>query len=156
MTDPKVSRLKTPEECESFIHNVKATHPDLVLQARRRAVELRAAAFGAKTEAEQDAIQAVYAAEAALTHKNGKKTRASRTWQSIERWGIIQAVERVVTRRKETEGYQILAELGMLDHSFEAVVLRHPSAFSAEAVESSKVRLAQCGDASLKKHPSSD
>ncbi len=147
MTDPKVSRLKTPEECETFILNVKATHPDLVLQARRRAVELKAAAFGAKSEAERDAIQAVYAAEAALTHKNGKKTRASRTWQSIERWGIIQAVERVVTRRKETEGYQVLADLGMLDHSFEAVVLRHPGAFSLEAVERSRARLAQQSDA---------
>lgn len=146
MTNPKVARLKTPEECETFIENVKATHPELVVEARRRAVELKAAAYGAGSEAEQDAIQAVYAAEAALTHKNGKKTRASRTWQSIQRWGVIKAVERVVTRRKETEGYQILAELGMLDHSFEAVVLRHPDAFSPEAVESSRSRLAG-GDA---------
>ena len=142
MTDPKVARLKTPEECETFIQNVKATHPELVAEARRRAVELKAAAYGAKSAAERDAIQAVYAAEAALTHKNGKKTRASRTWQSIERWGILIAVERVVTRRRETDGYQILSELGMLDHSFEAVVLRHPEAFSAEAVQSSRDRLA--------------
>ena len=143
MTDPKVARLKTPEECEIFIQNVKATHPDLVIEARRRAVEIKAASYGAKSEAERDAIQAVYAAEAALSHRNGKKTRASRTWQSISRWGILQAVERVVTRRKETEGYQILAEVGMLDHSFEAVVLRHPEEFSTEAVASSKARLAQ-------------
>ena len=143
MVDPKVARLKTPAECESFIENVKANHPELVLQARRRAVELRAAAYGAKTEAEQDAIQAVHAAEAALTHRNGKKTRASRTWQSINRHGILGTVERVVTRRKETEGYVVLAELGMLDFSFEAVVLRHPTDFSAEAVQSAQDRLAR-------------
>ena len=143
MTDPKVARLKTPEECENFIQNVEATHPNLVVEARRRAVELKATSYGAKSDVERDAIQAVYAAEAALSHKNGKKTRASRTWQSIQRWGILTAVERVVTRRKETEGYQILAEVGMLDHSFEAVVLRHPEAFSVEAVDSSRARLAQ-------------
>jgi hypothetical protein len=143
MIDPRVARLKTPKECEIFIDNVKATHPNLVLEARRRSVELQASAHGARTEAEHDAIQAVYAAEAALTHRNGKKTRASRTWQSIAKHGIIQAVERVVTRKTSTDGYAVLAELDMLDFSFEAVVLRHPDAFTPEAVASARARLSR-------------
>jgi hypothetical protein len=144
--DYRIARLKTPEECETFIENVKTSNPELVQGARRRAVELRAAAYGAASEAEQDAIQAVHAAEAALTHKNGKKTRASRTWQSIAKHGIIPAVERAVTKKDKTDGYSILAELGMLDYTFEAVILRHPTSFSPEAVSSARLRLGQSED----------
>lgn len=77
--DQKVLRLRTPEDCESFATNVEAKYPALAQEARRRAVELRAHNFGAKSEAEREALQAVYAYEEVLCRKNGKKTRASRT-----------------------------------------------------------------------------
>ena len=59
----------------------------------------------------------------------------------IREHGIIGAVERIVTRRKETEGYRVLVEMGMEDMAFEAVVLRHPESFSPEAVAASNDRL---------------
>ena len=58
----------------------------------------------------------------------------------INRHGIIQAIERIVTRRAETEGYRILVEMGMEDMAFEAVVLRHPEAFTASAIDASRQR----------------
>jgi len=61
----------------------------------------------------------------------------------IERRGIIPAVEHVVTRRDESTGYTALVEMGMQDKAFEAVVLRYPQVFSAEAVRRSKERLAE-------------
>lgn len=79
-------RLKTPEDCESFAKIVEEEHPDLAREARRGVVELKATAY----------VQAVYAAEAPMSAENGKKTRASRTWQSIARWGLLQTVQRVV------------------------------------------------------------
>jgi hypothetical protein len=139
--DEKVTRLKTPEDCEKFAKNVTATNPELAMEARRRAVELRAAAYGAKSEPEKEALCAVYAYEEALTKKNGKRTHASRTWQMIKRHGIIAAVERAVNREAETAGFTALAEMGMQDYAFEAVILRHPNLFSPEAVERSKVRM---------------
>ena len=42
----------------------------------------------------------------------------------IRKHGIIGAVELIVTKRKETEGYRVLVEMGMEDMAFEAVVLR--------------------------------
>jgi hypothetical protein len=137
-----ISRLKTPSECESFIDNVKDKHPELVIAARRRAVELKAASHGATSAAEQDAVQAIYATEAALTHKNGKRTRASRTWQMVDKLGIIATVERIVGKKAASDGYALLAELGMLDYSFEAVVLRHPQDFSVGVIEAARERLA--------------
>ena len=134
--------LTTPEECEQLAVNVEARgKPELALEARRLAIELRAAAHGAKTAAEREALEAVYAYERAMSVLKGKKTRASRTWQMIERRGIIQAVEVVVSRSAESAGYTTLVKMGLEKMAFEAVVLRHPEVFSAEAVARSKQRL---------------
>lgn len=139
--DAKVSRLKTPEECVIFGKNVEAKHPKLAKQARRRAVELRAIAYGAETEVEREALEAIYAVEEIMSHRNGRKTRASRTWQSIQRWGILQTVERVVSRKKPTDGYNALLEMGLDDFTFEAVVLRHPDSFQPKTIEQAKSRV---------------
>jgi hypothetical protein len=138
--DHRVKRLRTPEECAIFAKNATdRKRPDLALEARRKAVELQASAHDTDTPVEADALAAIYAYEASLTHKNGKKTRASRTWQLIKRHGIIEAIERTVNG--PAENYDALLEMGLEDLAFEALVLRHPQAFSEEAIGTSKARL---------------
>ncbi len=138
-----VSKLKTPAECEIFAQNAnERNRPDLALAARKRAVALRAAQYDAQTDIERECIEAVYAYEEVLSQKNGKKTRASRTWPMIKKHGIIVAVERAVNREIETQGYTALVEMGLEDYAFEAVILRHPATFSPEAVEKSRARVA--------------
>lgn len=60
----------------------------------------------------------------------------------IARHGIIRAAERAVARRKDPSGYTTLVEMGMQDLAFEAVVLRYPDDFSADAVARARERLA--------------
>lgn len=140
--DERVAKLKTPEECERFAKNaLERNRRDLADEARKRAVELRAMAYGAKTEAERECLEAIYAYEEVLTAKNGRRTRASRTWQMIERHGILGAVERAVNRETETAGYTALLEMGLQDYAFEAVVVRHPQLFSPETVQHSQARV---------------
>lgn len=141
LADYRVLRLKTPQDCESFAINVQKEHPELAKDARRRAVELRSAQYGAKTDAEREALQAVYAFEEVRSQETGRRAHASRTWQSIKRNGILATVERLVSRTTATEGYAALVEAGMEDFTFEAVVLRHPVAFSDKAVEQAKKRI---------------
>jgi hypothetical protein len=141
--DETVRRLKTPEECEQFIKNVQEKYPALAIEARRRAVEMRAAAHGAKTPAETEALQAVYAYEEVLSAKRGRKIKASRTWQMIKRHGIISAVERAVNRSDETLGYTTLIEMNMQDFAFEAVVLKYPDVFSPETIDRAKARMGE-------------
>jgi hypothetical protein len=137
-----VSKLKTPEECAIFEKNVtERGHPDLALAARKRAIELRAKAHGAVTDAERECLAAVYAYERVLSDSRGKNIRASRTWQMIKRHGIIGAVERAVNRKSETSGYRTLLDLGLGDFAFEAVVVRYPSLFSPEAIQHSQERI---------------
>jgi hypothetical protein len=149
--DERIARLETPEECEQFALNVQARRPDLARAARRRGVELRAATHGAVADVEREALAAVYAYERVLSERRKKKVRATRTWQMIDRYGIIEAVERAVNRSAETTGFTALAEMDMLDLAFESVVLRHKECFSPETVKRSAERLKKWeGDASQK------
>ena len=145
--DERVARLRTPEECEQLALNVIDSLPELAQEARRHAVELRAEQHGAATAAEREALQAVYAYERVLREKRGKTVRASRTWQMIKRHGLITAVEKLVKRKNVTTGYKALVEMGMSDFAFEAVVCRHPSVFSPEALKRSEQRLKEWSDA---------
>ena len=79
---------------------------------RRRSIQMRAADRHPQTPAELKSYEAVYAYEEALSSQKGRTTRAGRTWPMIRKYGIIGAVERIVTRRKETEGYRVLVEMG--------------------------------------------
>ena len=71
--DDRVSRLKTPKECENFARNaLRLGGQDLATQAKQQAVKLRAAQYGATTDAERECLEAVYAYEEVLTTRNGK------------------------------------------------------------------------------------
>ena len=142
--DERIQRLDTVKKCENFERNaMERGRPDLAAEARQRAIELKAAEHNASTLAEKEALQAVYAYEEQLTRKNGRTTRANRTWQMINRHGIIEAVERAVKRDTVTLGYKLLAEMGLEKFAFESVILRHPDVFSQEAVDVSRKRLAE-------------
>lgn len=142
--DPRVERLSTVEACERFAANAtRLGRPDLADEARKRAVEIRADSHGAESEAEKECLQAIYAYEEVLSDKNGRRTRASRTWQMIKRHGILEAAERAVNRDQETAGYTALVEMGLQEFAFEAVILRYPDEFSDEAVSRSRDRLQQ-------------
>ncbi len=145
--DERIARLKTPEECEQFARNVEARGKRaLAIAARRKALMLKAeqcaSIFGAKTPAEYDALESLFAYEDALRLEHeGRNVKAGYTRRMFRERGIIEAVNRVVSDRKESAGYTTLVEMGMKDKLFEAVVLRHPEVFSAVAVERSRERL---------------
>lgn len=142
--DPRVEKLKTPKECETFMVNARAAgREDLAQEARRRAIELRARSYGANSSVEQECLEAVYAYEEVLSAKRGRRMTAARTWPMIKRLGVLKAVEKIVSRPDDAAGYTALIEMGLEKFAFEAVVVRHPDEFSFEAVEQSKVRVAR-------------
>lgn len=145
--DERIKKLKTPEDCERFAKNaIEHDRIDLAQEARRKAVELRASAYGAISDAELECLEAVYAYEEALSEKNGKKTRASRTWPKIKEQGILPAIEDIVNRKQESVGYTLLRDMGLEDYSFEAVVVKYPELFSEEAIAVSYERIKQWKD----------
>jgi hypothetical protein len=142
--DYRVERLKTPAECEIFAKNARArNYPDLALAAQRKAIDLQVATHATASALEAESLAAVYAYEALLTRRNGKKTRATGTWQAVRRYGVVEAVQRAVCRPPEDPATITLRDLGLEDLAFEALVVRHEASFSAEAIEASKARLAE-------------
>jgi hypothetical protein len=141
--DHRVERLRTPAECASFARNAVAKNrPDLALEANRKSVNLNVATHEALTPLEADGFAAVYAYEALLTHRNGKKMRAASTWQDIKSRGIVAAITKVVSRRSQTDNRSELRAIGLEDLTFEAFVVRNEASFSADTVQLSKERLA--------------
>jgi hypothetical protein len=126
-----------------LVKNVRDRNPDLAREARRRAVELRATAYGGKTEVELELLKALYAYEEVLSEKNKRRTRASRTWQMIKRHGLIHAAERAVDRPFDPPGYKLLVEMGMRELTFEAVIVSYPETFNQGAVARAKSRLSE-------------
>ena len=49
-------------------------------------------------------------------------------------------------KRQESVGYTALAEMGLKEFAFEAVILRHTESFSPEAVARSRERLSEGKD----------
>lgn len=140
--DERVKKIDTPEKCMIFEKNARNKgREDLANQAILRSTELRAQAYGAGTLAEKEALQAVFAYEETLRAKHGRKIRANRTWQMIERHGIVEAVNRAVNRPTETQGYQALFDMGLSDYAFESVIVRHPDVFSKEALTVAQNRI---------------
>jgi len=142
--EDRVKKFKTVRECENFEKNAtRLNRPELAQQARLRMMEIKAEAKGAISIVEKESLQAIFAYEQVLSKRHGKPTRAGRTWPMISKHGIIGGVERVVNRPVESTGYTSLAEMGLEDFAFEAVILRHPNEFSDEAVEISRQRMAE-------------
>lgn len=129
-----VTRIKDPQLCYVFARNAKRNgHPELALQAYRHAVNLRAGQHEVDSQAEVAALRAIYAYEEVLSYSKGRRTRATGTWQLVNRHGVLGALSRRLASGKLDDVQALLAELGMEDYSFSAVHSAHPQAFAAQA-----------------------
>lgn len=129
-----VKRIKQPELCYVFAKNARRNgHPELALQAYRHAVDLRAEQHEAANDAEAAAIRAIYAYEEALSYSKGKRTRATGTWQLVNRHGVLPALSKRLLSSASDDVEPVLKELGMEDYSFRAVAEAYPDAFEAVA-----------------------
>jgi hypothetical protein len=142
--DPRVERLKTPQECEAFIGNARARGEDLLVkEAYRRAVRLRADAYGPKSPLERECVEAIYAYEEVMSARNSRRIAATTIWQNVRKLGPFTAIDKAVSRPENESTYPALVEIGLEQFAFEAVVVGHPEEFSFEAVEQSKSRVAR-------------
>ena len=142
--DERVLRCKTHEDCLTFAKNAtERGHPELAQQARIYSLRLRANEHKPTSDIERDGLEALYAYEDALTEKNGRTTRATRTREMIENHGLIGAIERAVNRPDDPEGFTLLIDMGLSEFTFEQIVLRYRDQFSREAVQQATARVSR-------------
>lgn len=84
---------------------------------------------------------ALYAYEEEQSRVKGRTFRAHRTRQMLDRHGALAAAERMVLSRQPSTGYEVLEDAGLQELSFEAIVIRFPDEFSADAVAAAHARL---------------
>lgn len=140
--DEIINKLQSLEECMKFVD----IFTELANQARLRAIELRAKSHLSSTDVETELYKVLYAYEDVLSKKNGKKTRANRTWQMVKKYGIIGAAERAVNRDIDPQGYKVLVEMGFDKLTFEQVIVNYPNAFAYDVVNRAKDRLNNLND----------
>jgi hypothetical protein len=93
---------------------------------------------------EHDVWRSIHALEGALKDERGRTTRLGRTRQKIARDGERRTVADLV-RGKASDGFRMLMDRGMVDHTFEAVALRHRALFENEVVFAATDRLRVSG-----------
>ncbi|RLA48634.1 MAG: hypothetical protein DRR04_05260 [Gammaproteobacteria bacterium] len=129
-----VLRIKEPELCYVFAKNARRRgHHELALQAYRRAVDLRAESHETGSDVEHKAVRAIYAYEEALSFNKGKRTRATGTWQLVNRHGVLPALLKRMKSSDSEDVLPVLKQLGMEDYSFNAVRAAYPGAFDEMA-----------------------
>ncbi|HEY2070254.1 MAG TPA: hypothetical protein VGG48_11925 [Rhizomicrobium sp.] len=79
--------------------------------------------------------------EELLSEKNSRTTRANRTRQKLARHGVIKCLEDWASDSKETQGFTILVDNGLVELTGEFLVLKHPEHFSPKAISSARKRL---------------
>lgn len=136
------ANLDTIDKARSYLANVrKAGRDDLVPAAFRRVCELAG-------QDDTDALvvdfwRAIAAAEEVLREERGKTVRLNRTRQKIQRVGVRQMVEDLVTAKKPSDGFGILAGAGLGDLTAEYLAVKHADRFLPEVVEAARARLAE-------------
>ncbi len=130
-----VLRIKKPELCYVFVQNaLKRGHDDLAIQAYRRAVDLKAEAHEeATSEAELMALKDFYAYEEAMSYGQGKRKRATGTWQMVNRVGILPTLHKRVQGKTGEDVQTALKLLNMEDYGFEAIAKAYAEELQAAA-----------------------
>src|ERR1700754_2264659 len=132
LTDPKLLR--------NLLENAsRAGRDDLVLQCQIRIAKLAGAQY--QTPLEREFWAAVAAAEELASQKNGRKTLLNRTRQKVKRVGIKKCLEDWAFHKGTTQGFDILVQGGHPELTGEAIVVRHASEFSEDAVTAARQRL---------------
>lgn len=140
--DETIGKLQSPEECI----RLAGIFTEFANQARQRAIELRAKSHSSITNVETELFKVLYAYEEVLSKKNARRTRASRTWQMVKKYGIVGAAGRAVNREIDPQGYKVLVEMGVEKLTFEQVIIDHPDAFTQDIVTRAKERLNKLND----------
>jgi len=128
-----------PAKLKTTITNARRQQNEAVIRAASlRLYEVMPSALSGTPE--HDVWRSVYALEDTLKSERGKTTLLGRTRQKIARDGEIKTVADLVLG-KTSDGFRMLIDRGMVDHTFEAVALRHPAHFAAEVLEAARARL---------------
>lgn len=149
-----VEKCKTLSQLKTLIKNAKAdlaagkdvaTAQKVYEAAVGRYWEMSAAKHEAGAAVDRALWTALHAYEHLKGQEKGKTSRATYLRRKISQTDIVTAVSGSVLKGGKTTGLQALREMGRLDASFEAVVVKYADSFAPEVVAAAKRTLAELG-----------
>jgi hypothetical protein len=147
-----VEKCKTLKELKNLIDNAQAqlaagkdveTAQKVHDAAVVRYWEMSAAKHEAGADVDRALWTALHAYEYLKGQEKGKTSRSTYLRRKISNTDIVTAVSDSVLKGGKSAGLQALNDMGRLDVSFEAVVLKYPNSFAAEVVAAAKRTLAE-------------
>jgi len=141
---------KKPVEEETDINKIRAVLvnakrlgvAEYEMRAKRRLWELHGIG---ETELERRFGEILAAYESFLSERNGRNTKASRTWQKIRNKGIKSAIVDWATSKTEHAGFKDLVAQGNWDMTAEYLVVSMAGEFNADVVYAARKRLIDAG-----------
>jgi hypothetical protein len=142
-----LEKLKTVKDCRCVMERAK----------RQGRLEIYSAVFkrqcelvGHQNDDPNDPLkrrfnETLAAYEQLLFEKNNRSTPASRTRQKIANKGILQSLIEWVRGKVETNGFNLLLEKGIPEHTAEYVVVQFEPRFPPDVVELARSRLLSHG-----------
>lgn len=142
MFEPK--NLNTVSDARSYIDNArKHGRADLEWEAFRRLCALEA---GDRDDPlVLDFWRVVAAVEELLRAKHGRCVKAQRTRTKAKEKGEIACLTDWAMGTHETEGFKMLVDADLADHTGEYLVVKYANQFPSEAVAAARARLDQHG-----------
>ena len=92
-----------------------------------------------------DVWRTIYAFEELLKEERGKTVRLSRTRQKIRRDGEVKTVTDLTLKAEPSAGFHMLKDRGILELSFEALVVARADHFPNDVVDAASDRLESHG-----------
>lgn len=147
-----VEKCKSLKELKNIIDNAQAqiaagkdaaTAQKVHDAAVGRYWEMSAAKHEAGADVDRALWTALHAYEYLKGQEKGKTSRSTYLRRKISNTDIVTAVSGSVLKGGKTPGLQALNDMGRLDVSFEAVVLKYEDSFTAEVVTAAKRTLAE-------------
>jgi len=118
---------------------------ELAHRCFKRLVELRLPVGTAISDVELDCWRAVEAAEQARSELTGRRLPLNRTRKKIKKDGIVETAAYCAGKREFLSGFNLLAEWGHLELTFEFVALKYPEKFPSEVREVARDKLLKAG-----------
>ena len=149
-----VEKCKTARELKNIIDNAQAqmaagkdvaTAQKVYGAAVGRYWEMSAAKHESGAAVDRALWTALHAYEYLKGQEKGKTSTATYLRRKISQTDIVTAVSGSVLKGGKTKGLQTLREMGRLDASFEAVVVKYATAFDPSVVAAARRTLAEVG-----------
>lgn len=139
-----IERCDDPAKLRQFMKNArKHDAADVYEAAFHRLISIQPSAQP-RTIA-HDVWRTIFAFEELLKEERGKTVRLSRTRQKIQRDGEVKTVMDLTLKTDPSDGFHMLKDRGILELSFEALVVARSKHFPTHVVDAARSRLQSHG-----------